>query len=446
MNSSGTIFLSNQIKSGRVDNMSSQTKDDGFSLVELLIAMAIFAILLTLVAPYIREAIVTRQLTKLTENIYTSLKMAQNEAMSIGIPIVVCSSKITDNQQECVRKSDWTENLTLIKGKDAISSIPKKPPLNLVPEKPTPPKEPQDYPVPIPSKGDAPINWGNSSSCWKHATREEQDWCFHQFAYAMFADTKDERHGECETRKTHNGKKKWVDHSIEECSKRTIHRRLLNGWDNNFAKWYYDRGIGYWYMIENVRQNYYNGHVWEARRWRNNNRAKYKRELRKYRSAGHRNIKNWERDRYVWLVGEERRYKDETFIFEQKLAAYNKAMDEWDEYNNDPYEKEFSSKGDVSYKVNHNEVNPNEYKVTNLDRTMLIFNREGGVMYLDDKDKRLKPITRPIKIRINHTDKRYESKSKAICVNVLGSVTIIKDSHYQGACDPGEPPGGAVAD
>ncbi|MGE5319220.1 MAG: GspH/FimT family pseudopilin [Hyphomicrobiaceae bacterium] len=76
----------------------------GFTLIELMIVVAILAILLGLAAPYMQEFYVRNRLESTTNDLAAALATARNEAMRRGVPITLRST---------AGSSNWSNGWTL---------------------------------------------------------------------------------------------------------------------------------------------------------------------------------------------------------------------------------------------------------------------------------------------------------------------------------------------
>lgn len=73
----------------------------GFTLIELMITLAIAAILATLGAPSFSEFIISNRITAQTNDLINGLNLARSEAVRRGQPVCIKSNSATAN--------DWTE-------------------------------------------------------------------------------------------------------------------------------------------------------------------------------------------------------------------------------------------------------------------------------------------------------------------------------------------------
>lgn len=79
-------------------------RQTGFTLIELMVALSVLAILLTTGVPNIRSTIENNRLTAVTNNLVASLNIARSEAVKQGLNSTICTS----NDQSSCTASAWT--------------------------------------------------------------------------------------------------------------------------------------------------------------------------------------------------------------------------------------------------------------------------------------------------------------------------------------------------
>jgi type IV fimbrial biogenesis protein FimT len=77
----------------------------GFTLVELLTAVAIVAILAGIATPTLRQFAATSRTTAATNSLVSALATARSEALRRSVPVSVCSS---NDSQTCAASTTWT--------------------------------------------------------------------------------------------------------------------------------------------------------------------------------------------------------------------------------------------------------------------------------------------------------------------------------------------------
>jgi type IV fimbrial biogenesis protein FimT len=79
----------------------------GFTLIELMVTIALLAILTTLAAPSFAKLIASTRLSSATNELYTSLVQAKSDAIRLGSRVTVCPSS---NGSSCITSGTptWT--------------------------------------------------------------------------------------------------------------------------------------------------------------------------------------------------------------------------------------------------------------------------------------------------------------------------------------------------
>ena len=68
------------------------SRQAGFTLVELMVIVAIIAILMAMAAPLLQRSVASSRLTSKTNDMVLSLKMARSEAARTGLPVAIRSN------------------------------------------------------------------------------------------------------------------------------------------------------------------------------------------------------------------------------------------------------------------------------------------------------------------------------------------------------------------
>ena len=77
----------------------------GFTLVEILAALAVVAILVGIATPSLRQFSANSRTTAATNSLVTALATARSEAIRRSVPVSVCSSS---NSQTCADSTTWS--------------------------------------------------------------------------------------------------------------------------------------------------------------------------------------------------------------------------------------------------------------------------------------------------------------------------------------------------
>lgn len=80
-------------------------KNDGFTLIELMVVISLLAILTALAVPSFQQTIASTRLSTVTNELYTSLLQAKSEATRRGTRMTVCKSS---DGTSCTSGGSWS--------------------------------------------------------------------------------------------------------------------------------------------------------------------------------------------------------------------------------------------------------------------------------------------------------------------------------------------------
>lgn len=81
-------------------------KSKGFTLMELLVALTVLVLLITVAVPMFTTTIANNKLVTLRDNLINSLQYARTEAISRNVNVAVCPSLTGD---ACLPNDDWSQ-------------------------------------------------------------------------------------------------------------------------------------------------------------------------------------------------------------------------------------------------------------------------------------------------------------------------------------------------
>ena len=102
-------------------------KDTGFSLIEILVALTVFAILASLVAPSMKNFTANNRRTAQINNLVGAFNLARSEAVKRGSTVTVCArgDQTNDPANECAQQNDgrWEHGYVVFIDGDANSNV-----------------------------------------------------------------------------------------------------------------------------------------------------------------------------------------------------------------------------------------------------------------------------------------------------------------------------------
>lgn len=88
----------------------------GFTLIELMVTIAVLAIIAAIAAPAMQSLIAANRLSAASTEVVTALQLARTEATRRNAPVTVCAS---DDGLACAAKTDWRR--WIVTGRDNVS-------------------------------------------------------------------------------------------------------------------------------------------------------------------------------------------------------------------------------------------------------------------------------------------------------------------------------------
>lgn len=93
-----------------------QACNGGFTLIELMVTVAIFAIIAAIAAPAMQAMVTAGRLSGASEELVTALQLARSEAIRRNAPVTVCSSA---DGVTCSGSGDWSR--WIVTGADNVA-------------------------------------------------------------------------------------------------------------------------------------------------------------------------------------------------------------------------------------------------------------------------------------------------------------------------------------
>lgn len=92
----------------------------GFTILELIIAVALLAILLTVAVPSFLTSLQNNRMAASSNDLLTAMQLARSEALKRKVPISVCAADTSGATPAC--GSDWSEGWMVVIDSNAVGS------------------------------------------------------------------------------------------------------------------------------------------------------------------------------------------------------------------------------------------------------------------------------------------------------------------------------------
>lgn len=92
-------------------------RQGGFTVLELMIVIALLAIVTVIAVPNFRTAIQNNRITAQTNDLVTAFQLARSEAVKRGRPVTVCASDVIDAEDNGTAPTcdnDWSEGWMVV--------------------------------------------------------------------------------------------------------------------------------------------------------------------------------------------------------------------------------------------------------------------------------------------------------------------------------------------
>lgn len=98
------------------------TRSKGFTLIEMMVVIALLAIMASVAVPAYQNLIQNNRLSSTTNALLTGLQLARSEAVTKRSSITVCGANAA--QSDCADSTDWGNGAMIFQGSDLIRLIP----------------------------------------------------------------------------------------------------------------------------------------------------------------------------------------------------------------------------------------------------------------------------------------------------------------------------------
>ena len=103
--------------------MGKANSQRGFTIIELMVTLAVAAILASIAAPSFRSTLQDNRLITEINQLSADLNLTRSEAIKRGSPVTLCKSNDFDNSPSCVSGADWHDGWIIFNDLNANAII-----------------------------------------------------------------------------------------------------------------------------------------------------------------------------------------------------------------------------------------------------------------------------------------------------------------------------------
>lgn len=105
------------------------SKARGFTLVELMVTIAVLVILLSIAVPSFKNVLLNNRVTVTAHSLHSAVVFARSEAVKLRKAVTLCSAKA--DKSDCDSSADWTNGWLVKKDSEILKIWPSVQELNI---------------------------------------------------------------------------------------------------------------------------------------------------------------------------------------------------------------------------------------------------------------------------------------------------------------------------
>lgn len=103
------------------DRVVSMKKQAGFTLIEILVVLAVIGVVSSLGYPSFREMLKRNAVQAATSDIVNALMITRSEAVKVNMPVTFCQS-LPGSTRTCSNQNDWNKGWIVTRGGTVIAA------------------------------------------------------------------------------------------------------------------------------------------------------------------------------------------------------------------------------------------------------------------------------------------------------------------------------------